>query len=157
MLKKTILILVPAIVWLFFTGSMNLLNIFLGLLLSYILFLIYGNFSVSNRRKIKILKILNLFAYFIWELILANLRVALEVVRPKLSMTPAIIEVPLEITRPYELLIFTGMVTLTPGSLTINFTDDNKTVYIHTMYYTSADEFRSYIKNGFEKKIIEAF
>ncbi|HPS65252.1 MAG TPA: Na+/H+ antiporter subunit E, partial [Ignavibacteria bacterium] len=75
MLKKTILILVPAIVWLFFTGSMNLLNIFLGLLLSYILFLIYGNFSVSKRRKIKILKILNLFAYFIWELILANLRV----------------------------------------------------------------------------------
>ena len=157
MLKKIIIFLGLILLWIFFTDSLNPLNIAVGLLLSVLIYFLFGNYSSSKRHSIKILKILNLIFFFIKELLLANLRVALEVLKPKFDMTPAIISVPLDITRPFQLVIFSGMITLTPGSLTLNFSDDNKTVYIHTLYYSSPEEFRSYIKNGFEKKIMEAF
>jgi len=157
MLKTFIIILSLAIVWIIFTQVINPINIVAAIILAYLLYRFFGLYSKSERRKIKILKILNLISFFIGELIIANFKVAIEVIKPKFTMTPAIIAVPLDISKPYELVIFTSLITLTPGSLTLHFSDDNKIVYIHTLYYTTPDEFRAYIKNGFEKKIIEAF
>ena len=47
------------------------------------------------------------------------------------------------------------MISLTPGTLSLDVSNDKKVLYVHSMYITNREEFIKGIKNGFEKRILE--
>ena len=102
-------------------------------------------------------KIVKLFGYFIKELIIASLKVAYEVITPKLKMRPAVIAFPLEAESDLEITLLASLITLTPGTLSIDVTEDKKILYVHTMYVknNNLEKVKQDIKNGFEKRILE--
>jgi multicomponent Na+:H+ antiporter subunit E len=52
-------------------------------------------------------------------------------------------------------MLLANMITLTPGTLSIQVSDDRQQLYVHTLYIgSSAEAFRQQIKLGFEKKIL---
>jgi multicomponent Na+:H+ antiporter subunit E len=95
----------------------------------------------------------SLAAFFAWELIVANIRVAADVLRPRTSIQPAIVAIPLDVTSDAEILLLSMLINITPGSVTIDLAADRRTLYVHVMHMTSADETRREIKEGFEHRI----
>ncbi len=76
-------------------------------------------------------------------------------ITPKFFMKPGIIRIPLEAKTDLEITLLANLITLTPGTLSLDVSDDKKVLYVHAMYIKSKEEFISNIKEGFEKRLLE--
>jgi len=72
-------------------------------------------------------------------------------------MKPGIIGVPLDVTSDGEITMLANLITLTPGTLSLDVSADKKVLYVYSMYITNREDFIKGIKNGFEKRIIELY
>lgn len=156
-MKYSLLNVSLALAWTFLTGEFTQINFFVGLLLGYFLLLLLRDVVGSATYCTKVWKIIYFVVYFMWELIIANLHVAYEVITPKLHMHPAIVAVPLDLKHDLEITLLANLITLTPGTLSLEISSDKKTLYVHGMYVDDIEEFRQSIKQGFEKRVQELF
>jgi multicomponent Na+:H+ antiporter subunit E len=93
--------------------------------------------------------------FFLYELIKANVQVAYDVITPKFYMTPGIVRVPLDATSDLEITLLANLISLTPGTLSLDVSEDRKVLYVHSMYIADKELFIQNIKNGFEKRLLE--
>ena len=102
---------------------------------------------------------LPLFLWFsmvlFWEITKANVRVAWDVVTPHKHRTPGIVAIPLDAKTDLEITILANLVTLTPGTLCMDFSDDRGTMYVHEMFVDDPELIRRHIKDRFERWILE--
>jgi multicomponent Na+:H+ antiporter subunit E len=89
------------------------------------------------------------------ELLLANVQVIRDILRPKLDIKPGIFALPTDLKSDWEITLLSLLITLTPGTLVMDISDDNKILYIHAINMPDADQAISDIKNSFEKAIME--
>ena len=59
---------------------------------------------------------------------------------------PAVVAIPLDVTSDGEILLLSMLINITPGSVTIDLSEDRRTLYVHVMHMRSADETRREIK-----------
>jgi len=151
--------LVLPVIWMVLTGSFTLINFFIGFVVSSLaLWLISSPGDVAFLVYVgRLYKFCGFTLYFIKELIIANLRVAWEVLTPEHHMRPAIIAIPLDTTDDLQITILANFITLTPGTLSLDVSPDRKVLYIHTMYVDDAEAFRRDIKQNLERRVIEVF
>ncbi len=95
-------------------------------------------------------------AYFLYELTVSSLQVAWDVITPGQRSRPGIIAVPLDIEEPIQITVLANLISLTPGSLSLDVSPDGKTLYVHEMFVDDPDETRRRIKKGFERLVREA-
>ncbi len=142
-------------IWLAVTGTFTFENFIFGFLLGFILLWLIR----TNRREDKYFyrgpKLIAFIFYFIYELIKANVQVAYDVITPSFYMKPGIIKIPLTAKSNLEITLLANLISLTPGTLSLDVSDDRSVLYVHAMYVHDKDEFISDIKNGFEKKLLE--
>lgn len=145
------------LIWVMITGDMSFANFVFAFSLSYgILWLISRGSDTENRRYFIIIpKILSLFLFFLKELVYANLQVAYEVMTPKNNTVPGIVAVPIDVKTNVEIALLSYLVSLTPGTISIDVSDDRRVLYVHAMYVTDKEKFIKEIKEGFEKRILE--
>ncbi|PKV75610.1 Na+/H+ antiporter subunit E [Pontibacter ramchanderi] len=105
----------------------------------------------------KLPRALNFIAYFLKELVVANLRVAYDILTPNYRMKPAVVAVPLSVTTDLEITLLANIITLTPGSLMIDISADRKLLYMHTLYVKDNDleSVKYHIKHGFERRLMQ--
>ncbi|MFB6069276.1 MAG: Na+/H+ antiporter subunit E [Halobacterium sp.] len=72
-------------------------------------------------------------AAFLWELVTANVDVAKRVLAPSMPIEPRVIEVPLRVETPFAITTIANSITLTPGTLTMDYDDDTNTLYVHAI------------------------
>lgn len=80
--------------------------------------------------------------YFCYEVVRANIRVAIEVGTVKFSMEPGIRAVPLDAKTDFEIAMLSNLITLTPGTLSLDVSEDRRTVFVHTMYRADIEDFK---------------
>ena len=146
-----------SIAWAAVTGSFTLVNLILGFCLgSLALFIIreqVGTNSYFNRA----IKILQLFGTFIYELVLSSLRVAKIVLSPKINLKPRIIAYPLTVDRDFEITLLANLITLTPGTLSVDVSTDRKFLFVHCIDAPDQESTIMDIRQSFERRIMEAF
>jgi multicomponent Na+:H+ antiporter subunit E len=149
--------LLLALAWAALQGEFSLANLIAGHVLGYLvlLALVKGGVLGDSRYIGKVNLALGLAGYFFWELVRANLRLALDVATPRFHMTPGILAVPLDVTRDPEILLLTMLINLTPGSVALDVSDDRKVMYVHVMYMNSPEAARAEIKQGFERRVLQ--
>lgn len=155
MLKRVLLHLLLTLVWVALTGNFVVINFLFGYLLSYSIMWIIAKNTGDLKYFLRIPRIIAFFFYFLKELIKANLLVTFDVVTPKFYMTPGIVKIPLEAKTDLEITLLANLITLTPGTLALDVSDDKSVMYVHGMYVEDRDAFVKNIKNGFEKKLLE--
>lgn len=155
MQKHFLLNILFSIVWVAVTGEPTFNNFFFGFFLSFLIMWAVSAQSIDQRYFRLVPKTIGLFFYFILELIKANLQVAFDVSTPHYFMKPAIIAIPLEIQSDLGITLLANFITLTPGTLSLDVSDDKSTLYVHAMYIFNRQEFIDHIKNGFEKRLLE--
>jgi multicomponent Na+:H+ antiporter subunit E len=149
--------LLLTLAWMLLTGAFSPLNFLIGFLLSFaMLWLVGGSISDNSSRYVqRLLQIPSFIIFFLAELIKANLRVMLDVVTPKHQMVPGIVAIPLDVQGDLEITLLANLITLTPGTLSLDVSDDCKVLYVHSMYIYDPDTFRRGIKENLERRIIE--
>lgn len=144
-----------AIAWMLLTGELTAENFIEGLIIGYIILWVSKAALGGTKYFKKIPKAISFFFYFIKELIVANLKVAFDIMTPKDYMSPGIVAIPLTAETDIEITLLANLITLTPGTLSLDVSKDKKVLYIHTLYLDDTETFRSEIKNGLEKKLLE--
>lgn len=154
-MKKLVLLnLILTLVWVALTGSFAFVNFVFGFLLTFIILWIINNEN-NDRKYFKVIpSIVRFFFFFIYELIKANIQVAYDVITPTFYMKPGIVSVPLDAKTDLEITLLANVISLTPGTLSLDVSDDKKVLYVHAMYIRDKEEFIQSIKNGFEKKLL---
>lgn len=143
-----------ALAWAALQGEITLANLVVGYVLGYaILALLARGGVMRSTLGSRTAHALGLAGFFLWELLLANVRVALDVLRPGTRIQPAVVAIPLDVTSDGEILLLSMLINITPGSVTIDLSDDRRTLYVHVMHMNSAEESRREIKDGFERRV----
>lgn len=142
-------------VWVALTGNFEFINYVFGFLLSFFILWIITKDEGKTNYFTLVPKIIAFIFFFLYELVKANLQVAYEVITPKLGVTPGIVKVPLDVKSNIGITLLANLISLTPGTLSLDISNDKKVLFVHAMYITDKDEFIHSIKNGFEKRILE--
>ena len=144
-----------AMIWMAVSGDISGSNLLAGFLFGYLIL------GLSLRRIPEVAaylrRIPNLVTfslYFLKELLMANLKVAWDVVTPTDYMRPAVIAFPLEAKTDIEVVILANLISLTPGSLTLDISSGRRVIYIHLMYF-SDDETELAQFKAFEKRLLK--
>ena len=147
-----------ALAWAAIWGNFSEVNLIFGFVLgSLALYMIREQLDTGGYfgRTYRIVKLALLFLY---ELVLSAVRVVKLSVTPDLgSLKPAIFAYPLTVERDFEITLLANLITLTPGTLSVDVSDDRKTLYVHAIHVPDVDAVRRDIADGFERKILEAF
>lgn len=156
MIKNQFLLnILLAIAWILLTGEVTAENFIEGLIIGYIILWVSKAALGGTKYFKKIPKAIGFFFYFVKELIIANLKVAYDIITPKDYMQPGIVAVPLDAQTDMEITLLANLITLTPGSLSLDVSKDKKILYVHSIYVEDLDEFRENLKQGLEKKLLE--
>jgi multicomponent Na+:H+ antiporter subunit E len=142
-----------ALAWAALQGEITLANLLIGYAVGYAVLALLARAGVMPSTLVSRMRhALRLAAFFTWELVRANFRVAADVLRPN-RIEPAVVGIPLDITSDGEILLLSMLINITPGSVAIDLSDDRRTLYVHVMHMTSADDTRQEIKDGFERRV----
>ncbi|MFP4158071.1 MAG: Na+/H+ antiporter subunit E [Desulfobacterales bacterium] len=101
-------------------------------------------------------RLLKLAGTFLWQLLVSNFRVLWDVVTPRHISSPAVIGVPLDAETDFEIMLVANIISLTPGTLSLDVSGDRKMLYVHMMFLDDADAARREIKEKIEKRVLEA-
>ena len=114
------------------------------------------SFIYARKAFFQVIYLVELSVFFLWELTKASFQVAYEVIRPTQTMQPGIIAVPLDAKTKLEITIFSSLVTLTPGTLSLDVSADKSHLFVHAMYILEGDTAAlvNELKNGFERRVI---
>lgn len=158
-----------ALLWMALSGEFTIANFVLGFVLGS--FLLWLGRSVIGRLRYfqkdeelpppkhiftKAVQVIKFVLFFIWEIIVANIDVMLTVLSPRLSfLRPAIIAIPLDVQTDAEITLLANMITLTPGTLSLDVSFDKTVLYVHCFYVDDLEEKKQEIKQSFERLIHE--
>ncbi len=107
------------------------------------------------RRYLKLSKlVLSFAAYYVREFVACNLRVARDVLSKKPKIRPGFLAVPIQELSDFELLVLGNLISMTPGTLTVDVAKDRKTLFIHTIYVTDTEAATQAIKRDLETRIL---
>ena len=142
-----------ALIWAITLGSLSLLNLGVGFIVGYlVLAIVGGGQSVYIRRTGAGA---SLFLFTAKEIVVANVRVAWYTVSSLKSLEPAVLAIPLaDDLSDGEITLLSLLVTLTPGTLSIDLAEDRGLLYVHFMHIDDADEAIRSITDGFERRIL---
>lgn len=144
-----------ALIWALASGHISLPSLAIGFVLGFVV-LWFAQPMMGPSRYFRRLPIAIRFAgFFLWQLVLSNLRVAYDVITPRLHMQPGVVAVPLDAKTDQEITLLANLITLTPGTLSLDVSKDRRTLYVHAMFVDSPDSVRDSIKNGFERRLLE--
>ncbi|MEM0947497.1 MAG: Na+/H+ antiporter subunit E [Pseudomonadota bacterium] len=150
--------LLLAVVWAGLWADFSILQLVVGFHVGFVaLWLaspLFGDPSPYFRRAWRTLR---LVGFFLYELIVSSLQVAWDVLTPRHLSTPAIVEVPLDVKSDLEILLVTNLISLTPGTLSLDVTPDRKTLIVHAMFVDDPDALIANLKGGMERMVREVF
>jgi len=154
MQKRFLMNVMLTLIWVALTGSFIYINMFIGFFISYFVLWIISRNNKDKRYFTIAPKVVGFFFYFLYEMLKANIQVAYEVMSFRFKMKPGIVKMELDAKTDLEITLLANLISLTPGTLVIDVSDDRKVMYIHGIYVDDHDKFIQSIKSGLEKPML---
>ena len=145
-----------AIGWASLIGSFSLGSLATGFVVGYIALWVARPLFGENTYFLRVYRVIRLAALFLYELLVSSLRVAWDVVTPAHLSKPGIIAMPLDAKGDTEILLVASLISLTPGTLSLDVSPDRKTLYVHGMFVEDPEALKQELKQGMERSVIEA-
>ena len=102
-------------------------------------------------------RVFRLGVFFVYELIVSSVAVIWDVLTPQHLSQPAILEMPLDVKSDEEILLVTNLISLTPGTLSLDVSDDRSVLYVHAMFADDPEAVVRQLKTGMERMVREVF
>ncbi|WP_299616036.1 Na+/H+ antiporter subunit E [Pelagibius sp.] len=145
-----------ALSWAALVGSFTLPNLLLGYAMGYLALWVARPLFAKSTYFERVWRVLRLALLFIYELVVSSLRVVWDVITPTHLARPGIIALPLDARGEGEVLLVANLISLTPGTLSLDLSPDGETLYVHAMFVDDPDALRRELKEGMERHVLEA-
>jgi multicomponent Na+:H+ antiporter subunit E len=154
-LNFVISILVAYIIFMFTAIENHFGNNLLVFLAAYLILWLFSYFY-DRSHFVKVTRAIGLIFYFFKELALASLVVAWDVLTPHSYVESGVIALPLEAKTNMEITLLASLISLTPGTLSLDVSEDRRVLYVHAVYIKNGDveALKRQIKEGFERKLL---
>ena len=137
-------------------GQFTLTGLLTGFLVGYLALWVSKPLYPDAAYFVRAPRVLHLVGYFLYQLIVSNFRVMWEVITPRPSSRPGIIGIELTASTDMEIMLVANMISLTPGTLSLDISDDRRVLYVHFMFLDDPATARREIKDGLERRVLEA-
>lgn len=74
------------------------------------------------------------FLFYLKEVLVANIEIAIDIMSPRHRASPGFIELPLGPMSNMQILLLTNLITMTPGTVSFDLSHDRKRLLIHVLY-----------------------
>jgi multicomponent Na+:H+ antiporter subunit E len=145
-----------AICWAAMFSAFTLSSLATGFAVGYGILWVLSPLFADSRYCRKLYDLLRLAVYFLWELLISSLQVAWDVLTPMHRSRPGIVAVPIEAKTDLEITTLANLVSLTPGTLSLDVSSDRQSLYVHAMFVDDPETIRRDIKEGMERRVLEA-
>ncbi|WP_179378555.1 Na+/H+ antiporter subunit E [Jannaschia marina] len=149
--------LLLAVAWAALTGQFTLGGLAIGFGVGFLaLWVIQPLFGETGNYFTRVWRWVKLLVLFHYELVVSSVSVAWDVLTPRHRARPGLVCIPLKAQGEAEVLLVTNLISLTPGTLSLDVAPDCKTLVIHAMFADDPDELARSIENGMERWVREA-
>ena len=145
-----------ALSWAALVGSFTFPSLLVGYAIGYAALWVARPLFEGSTYFERVWRVIRLAVLFVYELIVSSLRVVWDVITPTHLSRPGIIAMPLDAEGEGQILLVAGLISLTPGSLSLDVSPDRKTLYVHAMFVDDPEVLRRELKDGLERSVIEA-
>ncbi|MEG3072076.1 MAG: Na+/H+ antiporter subunit E [Peptococcaceae bacterium] len=139
--------------WMFFQDDWSYISFFSGYLLGLAILFVFHRFISTKYYLFTIHAIVQLILIFIYELFTSSILVIGKTVKPKINIKPGIFALETSLQGDAEVTMLSLLITLTPGSVVVEVSPDNKVLYIHAMDIPELSDAVLRSKTKFEKAI----
>lgn len=159
MRRKIFTFIITLSIWIIFAGKVSFDVLVVGSIASLVTTWLYSDllFRSSNRKRSwyfylrKFFYIIMFIPVFFYEAFIAALKVSKHAFEKEPSFSPGIVKVKTKLTNITALTILANLITLTPGTLTLDFDMREKAFFIHWIDVTTMEEAET------RKHVIERF
>lgn len=143
------------VLWVAATGEFTLGNALLGFGVSYLALWWLQPLMGKSTYFGKFPLVLWYSLLLLGEVVKSNIRVAWDVLTPQILRRPGIVGVPLDAQTDLEITMLANLITFTPGTLSLDVSDDRRTLYVHVMFMDNAEAVRREIKEKLERRVLK--
>ena len=141
MVKRLFELFLILLMWIALTWSVELPDLLAGLLVSLLIVWLFSDiFPAELTRLLNPVRLFWFVLYvpvFLWHVIISNFDVAYRVFHPEIPIRPGIVKVKTTLTSDLAKTFLANSITLTPGTLTVDFIEDH--LYVHWINIISED------------------
>ena len=157
LLPAPLISLTLLLAWLMLNQSLSAGHLVLALLFAIALPLVFGGFLVDRPRLRRPWTIVRLALRVLGDIVTANVEVARRILGPEAAIHPRFVWVPLDIRDPHGIATLAGIVTMTPGTLSSELTDDRRHLLVHALNVDDEQALIASIKDRYERPLQEIF
>ena len=158
LLPHPLLTLLLAVVWTLLQNQVSAGMVVFGLILGIIIPRITAAWWPDRPDGVRLFRFLEYSVVVLWDIMVANVQVAwIVLTRPNSKLRPAWVVVPLDLRQPEAITILAGTITLTPGTVSADLSDEGHSLLVHALDAEDPDAVRDEIKNRYERRLKEIF
>lgn len=144
-------------IWLLLVNSFAFAHWVLGGLLAVVIPHLLGPLLVEPPRGWRPLRLLPFLLMVLGDILVANFQVARLTLGRMGALRPAFVEVPIELDDELAISILVSVVTMTPGTLAADLSQDRRTLLVHGLNVTDQQAMIDEIKQRYEAPLKEIF
>lgn len=145
------------LIWLLLNNTFAAGHMLLGAVLATVLPLMTRSFWPDNIRIQHPLSLFKFILIVIWDILLANIEVARLILGKNSSLESKFIEIPLEIQQPISISLLANTISLTPGTVSCDVSEDKKTLIVHALHSPEPSQTIAEIKQRYEQPLKKVF
>ena len=158
LLPHPFLTLILAVVWVLLQNDVSAGMVVFGIILGIIIPWMTSVWWPNTPTVFRLGKMASYSVIVIWDIIVANVQVAWIVLTvPNAKLKPAWIVVPLELRLPEAITVLAGTITLTPGTVSSDLSDEGHSLLVHVLHTDDPDAVLDEIKTRYERRLLEIF
>lgn len=157
LLPHPLLSVVLLIVWLLLFNAVSLGLILLGLVFAVLIPLFTNAFWPERPRIARPGVALMLAMRLLRDIVLANFTVARQILSPIRNIHPDFVEFPLELENEFAITILASLISLTPGTVSSDLSEDRRTLIVHALDVHDKAALIAEIKARYEYPLREIF
>ncbi|WPZ23069.1 Na+/H+ antiporter subunit E [Sulfitobacter faviae] len=158
LLPHPFLTLLLTAVWILLQNKFSAGMLVFGLILGVVIPILTARWWTDRAQGIRSLRTLAYVLLVIWDIVIANIQVAwIILTKSNASMSPAWVVVPLDLKEPEAITILMGTITLTPGTVSADLSDNGRYLLVHALDASDPDAVRDEIKDRYERRLKEIF
>lgn len=142
-MRRMTIVVWLTLVWVTLWEAATLANVAGGLVLAILVLFLLPPREVRTSVGFRPLAAIRLLLYFLWELLVASWQVVWEIITPQDHTRPAVVAVQTRSTVPGHITAVANMISLTPGTLSLEVDHDTRTIFIHVLHLDSFEKTRA--------------
>ena len=144
-----------AIFWVLLTASFEFINYLFGFFIGYLVIsAIHRRIPSLSGYPQRLPKFIAFVGFFLKSLILSNIKIAVDIVTPIWYMKPGVLRFELLSKTDIEIMLVSNFISLTPGTLVLDVSEDKKTLFVHAMFLDDEEKIIADIKE-IERRLLE--